>query len=176
MKTYAVILRGVMPSGKNKVPMARLREVLVNAGFADAQTWIQSGNIALSSGLAPATLEARVQSLIKEHIGPDLAVVARTGQQLRKTLSGNPFHHLDQSRVFYTFFKKPPAAKDLRALGEKDFGDDAIALAKDGAYLHIPGNAARSKLSNAAIEKELGIPATTRNGNTVRKMIELCGL
>ena len=31
MSTYIVLLRGVMPSGKNKVPMARLREVLKEA-------------------------------------------------------------------------------------------------------------------------------------------------
>ena len=44
MKRYVVLLRAVMPSGRNKVPMAQLREVLSEAGFENVRTYIQSGN------------------------------------------------------------------------------------------------------------------------------------
>ena len=33
MKTFIILLRGVMPTGKNKVAMAQLREVLGKHGF-----------------------------------------------------------------------------------------------------------------------------------------------
>jgi uncharacterized protein (DUF1697 family) len=42
MKTYIILLRGVMPFGKNKVPMADLRRELVQAGLKDVQTYIQT--------------------------------------------------------------------------------------------------------------------------------------
>jgi uncharacterized protein (DUF1697 family) len=45
MKKYAILLRGVMPTGKNRVPMAELRVALSNAGLSDVQTYIQSGNV-----------------------------------------------------------------------------------------------------------------------------------
>ena len=42
-----------------------------------------------------------VRELIKKHIGPDLAVVVRTGSELQKVLEENPFqqgyHHLHGS-------------------------------------------------------------------------------
>ena len=52
MSTYIVLLRGVMPSGKNKVPMAQLREVLMRGGFGNVRTYVQSGNVLVDSGLS----------------------------------------------------------------------------------------------------------------------------
>lgn len=40
-------------------------------------------------------------------------------------------------------------------------------------HLHCPGGYGRSKLANTALEKALGLRATTRNWNTVNKLLEL---
>ena len=45
MGTYVVLLRGVMPYGRNKVPMATLRTILSEAGLENVQTYIQTGNV-----------------------------------------------------------------------------------------------------------------------------------
>ncbi|NLD34588.1 MAG: DUF1697 domain-containing protein [Clostridiales bacterium] len=49
MHTLILLLRGVMPTGKNKVPMARLREVMEAAGYGRVRTWIQSGNLLIDT-------------------------------------------------------------------------------------------------------------------------------
>ena len=54
MQTYIVLLRGVMPTGKNRVPMAALREALTRAGFEGVATWIQSGNAIVRTPLSPS--------------------------------------------------------------------------------------------------------------------------
>jgi uncharacterized protein (DUF1697 family) len=41
MKIYAILLRGVTATGRNRVPMAELRVVLAKAGLLDVQTYIQ---------------------------------------------------------------------------------------------------------------------------------------
>src|SRR5687767_11600565 len=74
MRRYVVLLRAVMPSGRNKVPMARLREVLSADGFENVRTYIQSGNVIVDTPLSARAVEARVHEVIKEHIGADLAV------------------------------------------------------------------------------------------------------
>ena len=53
MHTYIVLLRGVMPSGKNRIPsMAELRDAIEAEEFAEVTTYIQSGNIVLRSPLS----------------------------------------------------------------------------------------------------------------------------
>jgi hypothetical protein len=57
MKTYLILLRGLTPSGKNKVLMAPLRAALVKAGLKDVQTYIQSGNV------IPASNDGRASTI-----------------------------------------------------------------------------------------------------------------
>jgi uncharacterized protein (DUF1697 family) len=173
VRTFVVLLRGVMPTGKNRTPMAQLREVLNKAGFKNAQTYIQSGNVVLRTDLSPRALEQRVHDLIKKHIGPDLVIVARTASQLEKVLDGNPFKKLDISRVFYTLFEKRPTPEAIRALAIQDYSPEKLVITDEAAYLFIPGSAARSTLSNNVLERKLGVSCTTRNTNTLRALVEI---
>ena len=45
MGQYVALLRGINVGGKNKVPMADLRETFEADGFADVRTYIASGNV-----------------------------------------------------------------------------------------------------------------------------------
>ncbi|MCB1060513.1 MAG: DUF1697 domain-containing protein [Calditrichaeota bacterium] len=172
--TYIILLRGVMPTGKNRVPMAVLREVLGKAGFENVRTYIASGNALVDSKLSAKEIESKVHELIKKHIGPDLVVVVRTAAELQKALDGNPFiKGYEPSRVFYMFFQTPPSAAAVKELAAQDFGDEEVEIKKNTGYLYIPGSAARSKLSNNFLEKKLGVGSTARNLNTVTKLIEL---
>lgn len=172
--TYIILLRGVMPTGRNKVPMAQLRDVLVDAGFGNVRTYIQSGNALVDTQLSALETESCVHDLIKEHIGADLAVVARTSAELQQVLFDNPFQEgYDLSRVFFVLFARSPAADKVKELLAQDFGEEKLAIVGDAAYLYIPGTYARGKLGNNFLEKKLNISATMRNYNTLRKLVEM---
>ncbi|MFN8402975.1 MAG: DUF1697 domain-containing protein [Anaerolineales bacterium] len=174
MKTYIVLLRGVMPTGKNKVPMAQLREVLANAGFGNVRTYIQSGNALVDSDLPAKEIEKRIHELIKKHIGADLAVVVRTGKQLQKVLDENPFTDgYDISRIFFVSFAEKPPQKMVNDLLARDFSPEKLIINKDAAYMFIPNTYGSDTLSNNFLEKKLGVSATTRNFNTISKLIEM---
>ena len=101
MTTYVILLRGVTPSGKNKIPMSRFREELKKAGFAHVRTYIQSGNALVDTELPAHTIEKSVRELIRHTIGPDLAVIVRNSEELEEALEANPFKNgYDISRVF----------------------------------------------------------------------------
>jgi len=174
MKTYIVLLRGVMPSGKNKVPMAQLREVLTKAGFGNVRTYIQSGNALVDTDLSAKEVQTRVHNLIKEHIGANLAVMARTAPQLKKVLDENPFKSgHDLSRVFFVLFEEAPSAKKVKELLANDYSPEKLVITKNAAYMYIPGTYGRGILSGGFLEKKLDIPATMRNFNTISKLIEM---
>lgn len=171
MKRYVILLRGVMPTGKNKVSMAKLRDVLSEGGFQNVRTYIASGNALVETDLSARATEIRVRELIRKHLGPDLVVVARTGAQLRKMLDENPFgRECDLSRVFFTSFVVPPPPPKVKELLRQDFSPEKLVITRRGGYLCIPGSAARSKLSNNYLERKLGVSATTRNFNTLSKL------
>lgn len=174
MKTYIVLLRGVMPTGKNRVPMAQLWEVLASAGFGNARTYIQSGNALVDTDMSAQEVETCVHDLITKYIGADLAIVARTGKQLQKVLDENPFKEgHDISRVFFALFAEPPSSQKIKELLANDFSPEELVITKNAAYMYIPGTYGRNKLSNNYLEKKLGVAATTRNFNTLNKLIEM---
>src|SRR5438093_552712 len=49
-----VLLRGVNIGARNRIAMPKLRETLQAAGFADVATYLQSGNVVLTSDASPA--------------------------------------------------------------------------------------------------------------------------
>lgn len=174
MPTYIVLLRGVTPTGKNRVPMAELRKALVDNGFKNVQTWIQSGNVILDSDSSAKELSERVHAIIKENIGADLKIIVKTPLEIKAVLEKNPFtHNYDISRVFFTLFNDKPGKELVNALQQQDFGEEMCVIAPHAIYLYIPGSAARSKLSNNFIERKLKIDATTRNFNTLSKLLTL---
>ena len=174
-KTYIILLRGVMPTGKNKVPMAALRTGLAKAGFGNVRTYIQSGNALVDSDLPMKEVEVRVHDMIQKKIGPDLAVVARTASQLKKVLRDNPFKDgHDISRVFFVLFRDKPSPADVKALASGDFGPEKLVITAQAAYMYIPGQYGKGTLSAAFLEKKLHVRATMRNFNTLYRLIDMC--
>lgn len=170
MQILIAFLRGVMPSGKNAVKMADVRNVLGNNGFTDVRTWIQSGNIALQTPLDAAGTSAKIRQLLQAHLNVDLAVVVKSRAQLQAVLDGNPFAgaQYDIKRVFFTLCNDP--LPEAHPLNRQDFGEAKLLIRTQAAYMYIPSDASRSKLGNVFLEKQLAASLTTRNFNTISKM------
>jgi uncharacterized protein (DUF1697 family) len=172
MTTYILLLRGVTPSGINKVPMAQFREALKKAGYTHVRTYIQSGNALVDTGLPVHSVEKDVRELIRDQIGPDLVVIARTGAQLKEALEANPFTEgYDISRVFFVSFEKTPPGKKVEELLALDLSPEKLAFGENTAYMYIPGLYGRGTLSGNFLEKKLGVSATMRNFNTMNRLV-----
>ena len=61
MTRYLVLLRGINVGGRNKVPMAALRELLESHGHTKVSTYIASGNVILSSNGSAATIKRELE-------------------------------------------------------------------------------------------------------------------
>jgi uncharacterized protein (DUF1697 family) len=174
MTTYILLVRGVTPSGRNKLSMARFREVLEKAGFAHVRTYIQSGNALVDTNFPAHTIEKSIRDLIRTEIGPDLSVLARTGSQLEEALEENPFTEgYNISRVFFVLFAETPPADKVRELLSLDLSPEKLAFGKNTAYMYIPGVYGRGTLSGNFLEKKLGVTATMRNFNTMKRLVAM---
>ncbi|MBI4998560.1 MAG: DUF1697 domain-containing protein [Rhodocyclales bacterium] len=173
MKPYAIFLRGVTPTGRNRVPMAELRVALAKAGLIDVQTHIQSGNVIARSALDAAATEQLVHEVIARDIGADIAVMARTPRQLADILAGIPFPAADTSKLYFSMLSARPAPKPLQALLATDFAPDRVAVVGDTIYSLYATRYSDSKFNNNFFERKLKVAATTRNFNTMSRLMEL---
>ena len=75
MSRYVVLLRGINVGGKNKLPMADLRASLLDAGFADVVTYIQSGNVLLTSRLGAKAVGETIEAMLTRRFTLDSTLI-----------------------------------------------------------------------------------------------------
>jgi uncharacterized protein (DUF1697 family) len=170
MTTYILLLRGVMPTGKNKVPMALLRAALETAGLKKVRTYIQSGNVIVSTGLKQAALEQRVHQVIAEQFGGDIAVLAREAPYFQQILQAVPFDHADPKKLYFTMLSSAPDPALLSAFIATDHSPEKVVVASDMVYVLYATRYSDSKLNNNTIERKLKVSATTRVYNTMANL------
>lgn len=173
MKPYVILLRGVMPTGKNKVPMAQLRTALAAAGLLDVQTYIQSGNVIACSDLERLTLEQLVHDVIAREIGAEIAVIARTAEEYRRVLDANPFPQADTSRLYFSLLSAQPAQKLLDELLGIDFSPEEVKIIDDVIYTLYATKQSDSRFHNNFYESRLKVAITTRNFNTTARLVAM---
>lgn len=174
-KTYVALLRGINLGAHNKVSMPDLRALFADLGAEDVATYVQSGNVVFRSADSAGRLTKAIEQRIRDDLGLDVTVLLRTQQQLAKLLAGNPFadHTSEPTKLHVTFLADKPDRGRVRKLDPKGYEPDELHVIGQEVYLHCPNGYGRSKLSNAYFERQLGIPATTRNWRTVTKLAEL---
>ncbi len=178
MTTYISILRGINVSGQRKILMADLKKTYEKLGFSNVATYIQSGNVVFSSGIGLTCQEIAkiIGNQIQEHYGFEVPVIVRTLEEMKITLSRNPFLHLpdiDQERLHVTFLSELPLKSNVEKIIALEFPPDRFTIIENDVYLYCPVSYGNTKLSNKFFESKLKVTATTRNWATVRKLVEM---
>lgn len=166
---WVALLRGVNLGARNKVPMAELRALLEEAGYANVRTYIASGNIFLDAPRNAGALATALESLIAEKFGVTTTAILRTPRALADTVAKHPFD--DASETHVAFLAERPDAASVRRLEEVDPGA-AVVVGTD-LYLRLPRGVHGSRLSIGRIESLLGVAATLRNWRTVVALADL---
>jgi uncharacterized protein (DUF1697 family) len=175
MARLIVLLRGVNIGPRNRVPMPRLRDLLTDAGFEDVRTYVQSGNVVLSTTKKPAQVSREVEREIEKAFGLDIAVVARTRAELARVVQRNPLEDAvgDPKRYQVSFLDAKPSRAVLSKLEAAVVPPEQFVAAGREIYAWHPSGVARSKLWALLAGRDLGVTATARNWTTVTKLLAL---
>jgi uncharacterized protein (DUF1697 family) len=172
--TYVAFLRGVNLGPSNKISMPSLRAMAEDLGYTDVATYINSGNLIVSSTKKAATVEREIADGIKQTFGRPIDVAVRTAAQLRKILAENPYPEGNPSQVTVAFLTKTAAkdAKDKVAAVAKDY--EPFTFSGQQVYVNYSKGIGRSKLAEK-FSDIIGVSSTVRNIRTVEKVLALCG-
>jgi uncharacterized protein (DUF1697 family) len=172
--TVIALLRGVNVGGHNKLPMAQLRSIAADAGFADVRTYIQSGNLVGTTGLDATAAAAVLADAILTATGLAVPVIARTVEQWSDVIDANPFPDaVDPGRQLHVIFLPAPATEVVRAFDAIDFAPEEVVVTGSELYLHLPDGLGRSKLAVAVNRIPEIAAGTARNWNTVLRLASL---
>jgi uncharacterized protein (DUF1697 family) len=157
--------------------MPELRAALEEAGFGDVETYVQSGNVVLSSRAAPRTVATKVERAIEDSFGLDVDVVVRTRDELADVVARDPFGKAasDPKRFQVTFLAANPGKDVLAKLEAAAVGGERLVASGRELYSWHPNGVGRSKLAALLAGPRLGVTATARNWTTVTTLLALAG-
>ena len=177
--SYVALLRGINVGGRNKVPMQTLRDLLGRIGGSAVRTHLQSGNAVFTHEEAESgRLAADLEQAIADELGLSVTCMVRTGADLRRVVDANPYamDGVDGSRFLVVFLSGPAPVDKLAALDQSVYAPDTLQPGEREIYAHFPDSIRNSKLAALMSDRWLGMSATSRNWNTVTKLVELAGV
>jgi uncharacterized protein (DUF1697 family) len=170
---FILLFRGINVGGNKIVRMETLRKVLGDAGFANVATYIQSGNVVLTSDKAGRAVTETVERVFTPAFGFSSRPTVRSLQEWQLLIRENPFADTAEAgnRVHAVLVDEQPSVAAVEALKALAATEEMV-LGKDVLYLHTPDGFGRSKVA-AALDKVLKVPLTARNWNTVLKLQQM---
>ncbi len=178
MNKYIAFLRAINVAGHAKVKMSNLKQAFIAAGCKDVRTVIQSGDVIFEAPERDA--ESRIQEIqnrLCELLGTQATVMYRTLREVEDIVRTAPFKDIEtdsETKLYVAFLSRKPRNKPtlplllpkeaLEAVQMKNLEVFIVSRKKKNGGYGFPNN---------FIEKEFGVPATTRNWSTVIKIAAL---
>ena len=192
MASHLALLRGINVGGRNKVPMADLREVVTSLGHTGVSTYIQSGNVLFSTAEDDtAKLAAALESAIEGRFGIWSSVVVLSRDELTRVLAANPYPHEPNPKMVHVVFlnaelpgtlleRISAAESTAAAKGSRDTVQPVGQSPGRALFLHTPDGFGTSELAQNVLKilappkkSRPGLAATARNWATATKLLSL---
>ncbi len=175
---YIAFLRGINVGGRALVKMADLKKAFEEMGFGYVRTLLASGNVLFESGpMARKAIAEKIGSGLKRLFKKDVGVALRGLADLEKIRSSEPFRGVavtPSRRLYVTFLAEKSRPRAISLPYASPRGELRILRATPTEVFSVVDLAGGKGTPEAMamIEKEFGANVTTRNWNTVLKVLK----
>jgi uncharacterized protein (DUF1697 family) len=174
---YVAFLRGINVGGHASIKMADLKAVFEKMGFQDVRTVLASGNVIFAAQQTNEKMfGAEIESGLKKTFKRNISILLRSRDHLEQLRASEPFKKIENTpgiRLYVSFLSqgaKKPSIKipyatprnEVRILG---------ATATEVFSVVDLENGMGTPQAMAILEKKFGSKLTTRNWNTVLKVL-----
>ncbi len=175
MPTYIAFLRAIN-IGKRTFSKDAIVTACEAAGCTDVETYINTGNVRVTTPLrSRAKVEAALEEAFAASAGFDVPTIVLTPQELREVVAyAAKAAGSHEGRHYVSLLKHAPTAAQVKKLdGAGGDGERAMVDGR-GVHLLLGQEYHTAKLTNAVVEKHLGV-ATNRNLTVIRTLAEKWG-
>lgn len=177
MTEFVAFLRGINVGGNKLIKMDDLKKCFASAGFKNVKTILASGNVLFESTSADEdALGKKIEKQLEDVLGHKVSVQIRSIDEIQKLADRAPFKKIKvtpETRLYITFLPEKPKSK-LKIPYESPEKDFKILEVSDREICSVvtlsPGRGTLDMMG--FVEKEFGKNITTRNWNTVGKILK----
>lgn len=176
MQTYIALLRGINVGGK-KIKMTELKVSFEELGFTDVVTYIQSGNVVFNSTITNVkSIQKNIETNLLSQYNFEVPVLLLKPKELKNIIEKNPFTkdpNREEKFFYVVFLFEKPKEELIKKLYEIKVQNEEFYFESSSIYLYPCNGYGEAKMNNNFFENKLKVKATTRNWNTVNKLLEI---
>lgn len=171
---FITLLRGINVSGKHKIIMKDFVNLLAEQPkITKVKSYIQSGNFIVDTHIKSSKeLSDVFIAIIFKNYKYNVSAISYTLDEFTTIVNDYPFK-AEEKRDYFTFLSETPDANKANEFIKKTNTFDEFKIDKNMIYVKYATKYSDSKLNNNLFEKQLQVTATTRNLNTVTKLIDI---
>ena len=160
--TYIAFLRAINLGATRKFPKDKIVEAVEAAGFTEVATYINTGNVRFDCTLrSRAKIETALEKAFLADRGFEVPTIVFTPKELAAIADeAESFGH--GGKHYVSLLKDPPTAATIKAVEAAGTADEVARVGGRAVHLLLGENYHEAKLTNAVVEKQLGV-ATNRN-------------
>ena len=170
MVTYVGFLRGINLGPTRKVDMAGVKAAAEGLGYTDVWTYLNTGNVVLSTDRDAATVERELAAALQEAYGASIDVAVRSAEELRTVLAGNPYPKESASKATVAFLTGRPHPDAADRVAAAATPAEPFTFAGREVWVCYGDGQAKSKLA-AGFSRIVGVSSTVRTLGTVSKIV-----
>ncbi|MFL6171538.1 MAG: DUF1697 domain-containing protein [Marmoricola sp.] len=173
MPTHIGFLRAVN-IGKRQYRTADLRTALTEAGYGDVDTYIQTGNVRISSSMrSKEKVRAELEALFLADRGFEVPTMVFTPAELRTLVEEADDVPEEEPRYahYVSLLQKPATAAQAEAAAALSLPGETVVVRGRAVHLLYDIPYGQAKLSNPKLEKTVG-PATNRSLKVLKEIVE----
>lgn len=169
-------LRAINVAGHATVRMADLTRAFEAAGCGGVETYFQSGNVLFDApDGTPCAHDDAIRLALRNDLGLDTTVLFRSPVELEAAVGAAAFGSVADGpdiKLYVSFLHDRPAAPPALPLASPRDGLEVVGMRRLDVFVVSRRVRGRFGFPNNLVEREFGVAATTRNLNTLRKVLE----
>jgi uncharacterized protein (DUF1697 family) len=174
MAVYIVLLRAIGPITHKIMTMKQLEAACQAAGLVQTRNLLATGNLVIASDWPVQRISQAVESILHD-TGLKSVVFIRAQANLAAIVAANPNPGATETRPSgfqVVFLERRPDDQAVETLRQRAQGE-RIDRIIDDVCIDYGGGISNSKLTPGLVERILGSVSTSRNWNTVLKLLAL---
>ena len=178
MPTYIAFLRAINLGANRKFPKDAIKAACENAGCADVETYINTGNVRVTTRLrSRAKVEAALEEAFLADRGFEVPTIVFSPAELASVAvqADDLWAEYDEPAAHYfTLLKRAPSADAVAAVESAEVAGELCRVHDRAAHVLLPKSFHENKLMNGKTFAALGV-GTSRNVTVVRELARRWG-
>jgi len=178
MTVFVALLRAINV-GKRQMPMAELRKLCEEIGFARPETYIASGNLIFDADGTAEKVRDTLEEACSTRFGFKVEIIICPAKAWAALRDANPFAGDPKAISKMVHLAMPREALKpgaVETIAGKAADGERVRAAGGALWIDYGENGVgQSKITPGLIDKAAGCPVTGRNWNTVLKLQDMIG-